>query len=176
MLFSEPFSVAYGMEPSAVADLWNDAVAGNTTFESVHNTLSALNDPTDLDECPLGRIRGLLARGGDVDGLFGAEQTSDGAPGAPMLELFRPTPNPFAHDTRLAYAVSGEAGERVVIGVYDIAGRNIRVLVSGHVNPGRHETRWDGRGADGVRVTNGMYFIHILVGQQRRTVHVVYLR
>ncbi len=100
------------------------------------------------------------------------------APGADLtaLELYRPTPNPFVSDTRLAYAVSSGTGERVQIGVYDLAGRRVRALVSGIMNPGRHETRWDGRSDEGVRVNGGLYFVHIAVGQQRRTVHVVYLR
>jgi hypothetical protein len=165
--------VAFGMTPSAVAALWNAAVAGGITFESVHNTLAALNDPTPLDECPLGRVRiPTLVRAGTEDGQTEPASESQGS----ALELYRPTPNPFVSTTRIAYAISAGAGERVEIGVYDVAGRLIRALVGGHVNPGRYETSWDGRNEEGARVTNGLYFVHVSTGRARRTLHVVYLR
>ena len=176
---------ACGNVSDPVSETWTVLDTSDPTLSGVgpggtHNTLSELNDPTEFSECPLGRTRlATLVKGGsEAGGSLGAGDARNPTletPG-PMLELYRPTPNPFVHDTRLAYAVPAIAGERVEIGVYDVAGRRIRALVSGHMNPGRHETGWDGRNAEGVRVTNGMYFIHILVGQHRRTVHVVYLR
>ena len=161
--------LGFGMAPADVADLWNDAVAGTRTFESVHDLLGPLND---VGICPLGGRRATPFAGASEE----QGGIATGATFAPAIDLYRPTPNPFRDDMRLGYAVTSAAGERVEIGVYDIAGRQIRSLVSGITGLGRHETRWDGYSNAGVRVTNGMYFIHISIGQERRTVHVVYLR
>ena len=165
--------VAFGMTPQAVAQMWNDAVAGTISFETVHTTLGALNDPQTLAACPLGRVRTAVVVRREAEGVSGTEAPVDDRS---ALELYRPTPNPFRDATRLAYVVTEAKGERVEIGVYDISGRRIRGLVDEITNPGRYETRWDGFSDAGLRVTNGLYFIHLSVGQRRRTVHVVYLR
>jgi HYR domain-containing protein len=165
--------VAFGMTPQAVAQMWNDAVAGIISFETLHNTLGALNDPGTAGACPMGRVRVPVLVRSEAEGLPGSE----GPGNSPFaLDLYRPTPNPFRDATRLAYAVTAGEGERVEIGVYDIAGRRIRGLVNEIANPGRYETRWDGNSDAGVGVRNGLYFIHISIGEWRRTVHVTYLR
>src|SRR5262249_15158244 len=40
-----------------------------------------------------------------------------------VLELYRPTPNPFSNTTSFAYQVSGSASQRVQIGIYNVTGR-----------------------------------------------------
>jgi uncharacterized repeat protein (TIGR01451 family) len=79
----------------------------------------------------------------------------------------RPTPNPFTGSMRMAYAVTGEAA-RVEIGVFDIAGRRMRMLAEGVQPAGRHSVTWDGRDESGAHVRKGMYFVRIQVGDQAR--------
>jgi flagellar hook assembly protein FlgD len=67
----------------------------------------------------------------------------------------------------MAYAVTGEAA-RVEIGVYDIAGREVRVLAEGVQSAGRHSVTWDGRDQSGAQVRKGMYFVRIQVGGQAK--------
>ena len=102
-------------------------------------------------------------------------QGPEAAPGSSDLEPYRPSPNPFAETMRMAYAVAG-VGERVDIGVYDLVGRRISTLESGFQSAGRHVATWDGRGSDGTRLKNGIYFIRTIVGDRLRTVRVAILR
>jgi len=122
----------------------------------------------------------LFAQGGVQEatlspGVEGAD-SGDVPGGTNDVELYRPLPNPFASTTGFAYAVPAGSGLPVDIGVYDLAGRRVRTLVSGVVGSGRHEASWDGRNEVGARVNNGIYFIHSSVGRLRKTVSVVYLR
>ncbi|HKA25651.1 MAG TPA: FlgD immunoglobulin-like domain containing protein, partial [Candidatus Eisenbacteria bacterium] len=84
--------------------------------------------------------------------------------GVSVLELYRPTPNPFSNTTSFAYQVSGSASERVQIGIYNVAGRLIRELVNETKAPGRYETVWNGQDQGGSSVTHGVYFIRARVG------------
>ena len=95
-------------------------------------------------------------------------------PESGSLELYRPTPNPFERTMRFAYAVPAR-GERVEIGMYDVAGRRIRTFVSGTPDAGRYELSWDGRGDGGARARAGIYFLRAAIGSTSRVVRVVYL-
>ena len=83
-----------------------------------------------------------------------------------LLQLYSPAPNPFTQSTRFAYAVPG-AGSRVEIGIYNVAGRQVRQLVSGFQASGRYEVSWDGRDNAGVQMSRGVYFIRAMVDGQR---------
>jgi len=91
------------------------------------------------------------------------------------LELYRPTPNPFVQSMRLAYAVSN-SGDPVDIGVYDLAGRLVRTLVTGPASAGNHVATWDGRDEQGARMKNGVYFIRAMIADQPRLIRVAILR
>jgi hypothetical protein len=91
------------------------------------------------------------------------------------IELFRPTPNPFANSTHIAYAVSGN-GEYVEIGIYDIAGRRIRSLVREFQSAGRYDLSWNGQSDDGVIVRGGVYFLRSSVGGVQRTLRLIYVQ
>jgi hypothetical protein len=98
---------------------------------------------------------------------------SDGAGSAAANTevIARFAPNPFTSSTSMVYAVTGEA-VRVEIGVYDIAGRQMRVLAEGVQSVGRHSVTWDGRDGSGAQVRKGMYFVRIQIGNQARQVRV----
>jgi hypothetical protein len=84
----------------------------------------------------------------------------------------RPTPNPFTRTMRFAYAVpSGSAP--VDIGVFDIAGRRLRLLAHGDQAAGQYEVRWDGLADDGQRVKQGVYFLRASVGANHHVSRVV---
>ena len=95
-----------------------------------------------------------------------------------MLELYRPTPNPFTATTAIAYAINAGEGADVQIGVYNVAGRQVRSLVSGFQAAGRYQVSWDGRSDDGTAVTHGVYFLRAFVGGQRidAVSRILYLR
>jgi hypothetical protein len=102
-------------------------------------------------------------------GSEGAPQPSDGS-----IALERPTPNPFSRAMRFAYAIP--AGRSPVdIGVFDVAGRRVRLLARGPQVAGQYEVRWDGLGDDGKRVKQGVYFLRASIGASSRVSRIVYL-
>jgi hypothetical protein len=103
-----------------------------------------------------------------------ASQTPASGGGDKTVQLYRPTPNPFVHNTAFAYAIAGGA-ERVDIGVYDLAGRRVRGLVSGTQTAGTYEARWDGRNDHGEQASRGMYFVRANVGAGTRVMRIVLL-
>jgi flagellar hook assembly protein FlgD len=46
----------------------------------------------------------------------------------------------------------------VAIRVYDVAGKLVRTLVDGSVEPGRYAVTWDGTSDGGESVGSGVYF------------------
>jgi hypothetical protein len=76
--------------------------------------------------------------------------------------LLQNAPNPFNPSTTLSFSV-GERS-RVTIGVYDVAGRRISLLVDSEFDPGRFSVRWDGRDGAGRHVASGTYFARMSAG------------
>ena len=135
--------------------------SGTTSFGCFQvATLPALNDE-----------KGMASQA-----AIAAEPSTDVAAAAPSgsLELYRPTPNPFARTMRFAYSIEDHA-QPADIGMYDVAGRHIRTFVAGVQAVGRYEVSWDGRADDGVRAHAGVYFLRAAVGPTTRIVRVVYL-
>jgi hypothetical protein len=86
----------------------------------------------------------------------------------------RSTPNPFKAATRIAYAVARTAPVR--ISIYDVRGRQIRVLVDEVRGPGRHSIEWNGRTASGSQAPAGVYLVDGQVGDRSFTQRIVRLR
>ncbi len=91
------------------------------------------------------------------------------------VELYRPFPNPFTGATAFAYKVDA-SDAAVDITVYDVAGRQIRKLVSGVQTAGQYTASWDGRNDAGAKATRGVYFVRtIIAGAKANTSRVLYL-
>jgi hypothetical protein len=80
-------------------------------------------------------------------------------------------PNPFVGGTRLRWTVPNRGAARVR--VMDVGGRVIRILQEGDVDPGTHESAWNGRDEAGHAVTSGVYFVTLEHGGQLRAAKVV---
>lgn len=76
--------------------------------------------------------------------------------------LGQSTPNPFVSSARLEYEVPQDGV--VEIGVYDVAGRQVRTLMHGRQVAGRHEAIWDGKDEAGAAVSPGVYFYQLRIG------------
>jgi len=89
--------------------------------------------------------------------LGGAQTGVDDELGTPLTYVLRGvSPNPFNPVTRVCYASPSES--RVHLAVYNVAGRLVRTLFDGEVDPGYHSVVWDGRDNNGVEVGSGVYF------------------
>ena len=75
------------------------------------------------------------------------------------FELDPPVPNPFASEVTLSFALPRSGP--VEIAVFDLAGRQLRVLERGPRPAGRHRIGWDGRDDSGTRLKNGIYLVRM---------------
>jgi hypothetical protein len=68
-------------------------------------------------------------------------------------------PNPFSIATHFDITVEARGSVRVAI--YDVQGRQVRVLDHGIQDAGRYQWSWDGRDAAGRMVASGTYFYRL---------------
>ena len=87
--------------------------------------------------------------------------------------LYQNSPNPFQRGTRTAFDLP-EPG-KVTLKVFDLSGREVRVLADAWYPAGNHEVIWNARDAAGHPVAGGIYFLHMEVGSFEATKR-MYLR
>lgn len=83
-------------------------------------------------------------------------------------------PNPSVGRSELVYHLAQES--RVEIVVYDLAGREVRSLVSSRREAGRHSVIWDGRDGSGREVASGVYLARISASGESATHRMVLVR
>jgi hypothetical protein len=84
------------------------------------------------------------------------------------------SPNPFLALTAVAFSLAG--AQDVEVGVYDVAGRQVRLLHRGRLGAGFHSLEWNGLDMNGQRSRNGIYFIRMERGGERLQTKVILLR
>lgn len=94
-----------------------------------------------------------------------------------QFALFPNSPNPFTAQTSIPYTIPASAGPTsVIVRLYDLSGRQVRVLDEGVRKPGRQVTRWDGRDESGRMVVGGIYFCRMQAGSFVATRRLVLIR
>jgi hypothetical protein len=73
-------------------------------------------------------------------------------------------PNPFNPVTTIHYSLA--EGGRVSITVFDVDGRQVRVLVDAEREAGPHSITWDGRNDRGQSLASGVYFVRYRAGAE----------
>jgi aminopeptidase N len=74
-------------------------------------------------------------------------------------KLLRNTPNPFNPRTTLRFSLAEPATIRLRI--FDLRGRELRVIHCGALQPGDHERLWDGTDREGRTVASGTYLVRM---------------
>ena len=87
-------------------------------------------------------------------------------PGGGALALLAPRPNPCSSRARILYAIARAGPVRAT--VVDALGRLVRVLENGPSAAGRHVLEWDGSDRHGSAAPNGIYWISVQQGTERR--------
>jgi photosystem II stability/assembly factor-like uncharacterized protein len=82
-----------------------------------------------------------------------AAQSTAQMPGT--CEFLESYPNPSNPLTRITFSIAKPG--RVVLRIYDIAGRPVRTLVDGWREPQRYQVIWDGRDDKGNVIASGVY-------------------
>lgn len=77
--------------------------------------------------------------------------------------LYAPQPSPFSSRATIRFRCA-RAG-RASLELFDVAGRRIRTLFSGSVEPGERELVWDGRDDQGRRQSPGAYWARLRSGK-----------
>jgi hypothetical protein len=75
----------------------------------------------------------------------------------PLLAVCEP--NPFRGHTLVSYALPAAAN--VSLGVYDVTGRTVRTLASGHQKAGSYSVTWDSKDNRGRQAPRGVYFYRL---------------
>ncbi|MEP7028500.1 MAG: PA domain-containing protein, partial [Candidatus Eisenbacteria bacterium] len=94
-------------------------------------------------------------------GWFQPRVTSVGpGGGSGGLALRDAWPNPFTVTTSIGFTLP-RAG-RTDVGIFDVAGREVRHLLSMDLPAGTHAATWDGRDDAGARVAPGVFFYRVV--------------
>jgi hypothetical protein len=88
-----------------------------------------------------------------------------------MYELEQNYPNPFNPVTTIRFGVP--VAGRVLLHVYDIAGRRVRTLVDRDIPAGYHAVEWDGRNDAGYGVASGVYLMVMRSGPDQTSAPVL---
>ncbi|MGQ0722497.1 MAG: FG-GAP-like repeat-containing protein [Candidatus Eiseniibacteriota bacterium] len=164
-------------------------VAGTVTYDDVRTlvmdvitdfgpndrvTISGLSFADFVATAPAGRLELQIGDDGAVTALddktisvFQPTAASNASP-APMLFALGPvSPNPFRGATSVQVDIPIVAPVR--LGVHDVSGRLIRVLIASTVDRGRHHVMWDGRDTAGRPVATGVYFFRLEAGGSQQS-------
>lgn len=80
------------------------------------------------------------------------------------FKLHQNTPNPFNPSTTIRFSIPNDGF--ATLAIYNIAGQKIRELISGNIIAGKHSVVWDGRDANGLSVSSGIYFSRLTMGER----------
>jgi hypothetical protein len=114
----------------------------------------------------------------DRDGLLGYDTSDDSfslANGISAVDPIKPLvygmgqnfPNPFNPQTEIRFELPHANNTR--LSVYDVRGRLVKDLVSGHMTAGRHSVVWMGKDSGGRQVASGVYYYKIESGKFTET-------
>ncbi len=90
------------------------------------------------------------------------------------LQFLPNRPNPFREQTTLEYVLPDPASVRLA--VYDVLGRQVRVLVDGKQKAGRHTVQWDGHDESGKKMASGVYLARLVVGGTTKVRKMTFVR
>ncbi len=83
-------------------------------------------------------------------------------------------PNPFNPVTEIKYNLP--RAEYVLLNIYDLLGRKIRTLGSGHLPSGYHSVTWNGTNDAGIPVSSGVYIYRMQAGRFTQSRKMVLVR
>ncbi|MHC4479299.1 MAG: FG-GAP-like repeat-containing protein [Planctomycetota bacterium] len=65
-------------------------------------------------------------------------------------------PNPFNSSTTISFSLP--EGGQVKLGIYDLTGRMVKILLADRIDAGAHSVTWGGKNNAGQAVSSGVYF------------------
>jgi hypothetical protein len=85
------------------------------------------------------------------------------APPDHFFSLMSNYPNPFNPETRIPYSLPRRLN--INLAIYNLLGREVKVLAQGEKIAGEYEVLWDGTDHHGIPVANGVYMCRLVVDE-----------
>lgn len=90
------------------------------------------------------------------------------------FNLYQNYPNPFNPSTTIRFKIPERSN--VSIKVYNILGKEIKILINENLPTGEHFIQWDGKDNQGSPLSSGIFFIQMRAGQYQQTIKAVVLK
>lgn len=152
------------VEATASNDRVAIAAAGSFNVGDVIATLvveAAPNGDVTFDNVKVGdETKGLKK--------FNAYGSVNGETGA--LSLSQNSPNPFTVGSTTVVGYTLPADGKVTVRIFDVLGREVRMLAEGFRNGGTYTAEWNGLDAAGMPVQAGVYYCRVDAAGQSRTI------
>lgn len=97
-----------------------------------------------------------------------------GSSDTPRFALYGARPHPVDGPSVVSFQVP--ASTRVDLGLFDVAGRQVRSLANGTFEAGSHDLSWDGKDSNGRDLASGVYFLRMDANEFHATRTVVVTR
>lgn len=126
------------------------------------------------------RIYRRVLTANEIDSLYNEGdwvglKVSDGIVNIPTIYIFSQNyPNPFNPVSTIRYDLP--QASNVLLIVYDILGREVARLVDGYMEPGYHQTQWNGRGKDSRELPSGIYIARLVTPEYTKSIKMVLLK
>lgn len=85
-----------------------------------------------------------------------------------LISLGQNYPNPFNSSTVIKFSIpQAYNGAHVELLIYNVEGQLVKRLLNSTMPAGNFATQWDGTNDNGFTAASGVYFYHLIVGNQR---------
>jgi len=93
------------------------------------------------------------------------------------INLSQNYPNPFNLITKINFSVRSKSSTNVVLlKVYDIRGKEVKVLLNKVLSNGKYSAIWDGKNSSGITSSSGVYFIVLCSNELRKTIKILLIK
>lgn len=92
------------------------------------------------------------------------DNSQENLPNVPLLA--QNYPNPFNGQTLINFSIPSKlSNSRTILKIFDITGREIKILIDEILPSGNYITRWDATNQSKLKVSSGIYFYRLSVGE-----------
>ncbi|KAA3633681.1 MAG: T9SS C-terminal target domain-containing protein [Calditrichaeota bacterium] len=90
------------------------------------------------------------------------------------FELYQNYPNPFNPETTIGFALPQQSS--VVLEVYNVLGKKVKVLINETMPAGHHTAVWDGRNQSGSEAASGIYLYRLKTENYQTSKKMIFLK
>ncbi len=83
-------------------------------------------------------------------------------------------PNPFNPSTTIRYSLSSP--QKIYIRIYDVSGQLVKDIIEEHKQAGEYNVKWNGKNNSGQRVSSGVYYYQMTVGNETQAKKMILIK